>query len=104
MKAVFLAIGLLVATAVTPALLNVQAMAADEICPAVYPCDADGNVIPPYDTADGACAEKFRVQCSSEKANLVGEKLAQCESSKAEADENARKTIRKLRKQLKSRN
>jgi len=78
------------------------ASAADDVCVALYPCDKDGNTIPPYDTADGVCAENFRRQCASIKANLLGEQLAQCEVDAKSTEDRYKKKIRALQRKLKA--
>lgn len=82
--------------------LPVEAMAQeDEVCVAVYPCDDEGNVIAPYDKADGFCAERFRSQCAGVKAEIAAAKLVSCRSEKESLASGYKKEIRKLRKKLK---
>ncbi|MCO6430566.1 MAG: hypothetical protein J5J00_06865 [Deltaproteobacteria bacterium] len=102
MKAALTSLAVFVAALAAPFLTAAPAYAQEEVCVAIYPCDQNGDVLPPYDKAEGFCAEKFRMQCASVKANIVAEKLVQCETSRDSADGGYRKQIRKLRQKLRS--
>ena len=82
-----------------------SAYALDEIdrCAAVYPCNPDGTVQAPFDK--GECAELYQRQCSSKKANELGDSLISCENNRDSllvTIDSLRDEVRRLRRKRRS--
>ena len=79
-----------------------KVLAEEPLCVAIYTCDEFGNTIAPYDTADDVCAEQFRRQCASIKANLMVEKLISCEADLERSEAIYKKKFRMLQRKLRA--
>lgn len=81
--------------------INQNSYASDVMCIAVYPCDAEGNLLEKYSDQTSPCFDYFLNQCLRTKIQNTMDLLKICEMQKSaviQESEVINKTQKELRK------
>jgi hypothetical protein len=83
---------------------SVQAQSTDTVCAAVLPCDAEGNVVAPFNFPDSPCYDTYLSQCAAYQENLEKESALIARIEELESENSLLKNrLRALNRQLRRR-
>lgn len=99
-------IGLLLTTGLLTAIAGLpqRALADEDLCPAVYPCDEAGELLAMFEGSSDVCAVKFAAQCkrirteNRKSCSLVSEQYNSLQEKSEKQKIQLAKLQRKLRK------